>query len=65
MLVAEIGGGEIAGREVAAHEAPLTVDNMEGLSVTQDGGSTIVSLASDDNFSPLQRSLLLKFELRL
>jgi hypothetical protein len=65
LVVAEIGNSEIGGREVAALEAPLTVDNMEGLSVTREGGRTIVWLASDDNYSPLQRTLLLKFELRL
>jgi hypothetical protein len=35
---------------------------MEGLAVTQEGGRTIVWLASDDNLLPLQRTLLLKFE---
>lgn len=62
LVVAELRGGEIAGREVAALESPLPVDNMEGLSVTGEGGRTIVWLASDDNFNPLQRTLLLKFE---
>lgn len=43
---------------------PLTVDNMEGLAVVRgENGRTFVYLASDDNFSPLQRSLVLKFEL--
>jgi hypothetical protein len=56
--------GVIATREIAALAAPLTVDNMEAMSVTSEGGRTIVWLASDDNFSPLQRTLLLKFELR-
>jgi hypothetical protein len=42
---------------------PLAVDNMEGLAVRHDGGRTFVYLASDDNFSPLQRTIILKFEL--
>lgn len=42
---------------------PLSVDNMEGLAVRQAGGRTFVYMASDDNFSPLQRSIILKFEL--
>ena len=42
---------------------PLAVDNMEGLAVVRQGGRTFVYLASDDNFSPLQRTLILKFEL--
>ena len=56
-------GGTIAGREVAALRPPVSVDNMEALSVTVEHGRTIVWLASDDNFFPLQRTLLLKFEL--
>jgi hypothetical protein len=39
------------------------IDNMEGLSVHQAQGRTILSLVSDDNFSFLQRTLLLEFEL--
>ncbi len=49
--------------EVARLEAPLAVDNMEGLTVRREGSRTFVYLVSDDNFSPLQRTLLLKFEL--
>ncbi|HYN45551.1 MAG TPA: esterase-like activity of phytase family protein [Allosphingosinicella sp.] len=64
LVVADVGGGgTIEGREIAALEAPLAVDNMEALSVTVEDGRTIVWIASDDNFSPLQRTLLLKFEL--
>ncbi len=64
LVIAEIGGGgTIEGREIAALEPPLAIDNMEALSVTREGGRTIVWIASDDNFSPLQRTLLLKFEL--
>lgn len=39
------------------------IDNMEGLSVHQAQGKTILTLVSDDNFSFLQRTLLLEFEL--
>ena len=42
---------------------PLNVDNMEGLTIAREGGRTFVYLCSDDNFSPIQRTLLLKFEL--
>ena len=51
----------ITGREVAAFEGRVTRDNMEALSVTREGGRTIVWIASDDNYNPLQRTLLLKF----
>jgi hypothetical protein len=45
--------------------APLTVDNIEGVGVWQDGnGATRVLLLSDDNFNRReQRTLLLDFEL--
>ncbi len=39
------------------------VDNMEGLAVHAEAGRTILTLISDDNFSFLQRTLLLEFEL--
>ena len=56
-------GAVIEPREIARLEAPLTVDNMEALSVEIENGRTIVWLASDDNFLQLQRTLLLKFVL--
>lgn len=56
-------GATIEAREVADLRPPLTVDNMEALSVTREGGRTIVWIASDDNFTPLQQTLLLKFAL--
>ena len=64
LVIAGIGqSGTIEGREIAALEPPLTVDNMEALSITLEGARTILWMASDDNFSPLQRTVLLKFEL--
>jgi hypothetical protein len=36
---------------------------MEGLAVHREGGETILTLISDDNFSRLQRTLLLEFAL--
>jgi hypothetical protein len=40
------------------------IDNMEGLSVHRSaGGETVLTLISDDNFSILQRTLLLQFTL--
>jgi hypothetical protein len=54
---------EIRSREIAHLQSPITVDNMEALSITIENGRTIVWLGSDDNFIPLQRTLLLKFAL--
>jgi hypothetical protein len=39
------------------------IDNMEGISAHRSGGVTVLTLISDDNFSPLQRTLLLQFAL--
>jgi hypothetical protein len=40
------------------------IDNMEGLAIALDAsGRTVLTLISDDNFSILQRTLLLQFEL--
>lgn len=59
-------GGIIEASEVATLEAPLSVDNMEGLAITVENGRTIVWIASDDDFMAIFRqTLLLKFELRL
>lgn len=58
-----IAGTEFEGEEIADFRPPIAVDNMEALSVTREHGRTIVWIASDDNFSPLQRTLLLKFAL--
>lgn len=58
-------GAVLEGREVARFEAPLTVDNYEGLAITREGGATILWMVSDDNQMILERSLLLKFRLNL
>ena len=65
------GTGPLAPREIARFEAPLTVDNFEGIDARRDGsGRTLVYLISDDNncfkngFDPVpQRTLLLMFAL--
>jgi hypothetical protein len=49
--------------ELARLAPPLLVDNMEGLAVRQEADRTTVYLASDNNFNPLQETLLMKFEL--
>jgi hypothetical protein len=54
----------VEGREIAYLTPPLTVDNMEALGITRESEQTIVWLASDDNYFPLQRTLLMKFALR-
>ena len=39
------------------------IDNMEGISVHQSAGELVVTMISDNNFSVLQRTLLLQFTL--
>lgn len=58
-------GRLLAPRIIATLAPPMTVDNMEAIAVTREAGSTILWIASDDNFSALQRTLLLKFRLDL
>ena len=55
-------GRLIEGKEIADLARPLS-DNMEALSVTQEGGRTILWMASDNNYNSIQRTLLLKFAL--
>jgi hypothetical protein len=57
-------GRILEGRQIARIDPPLTIDNMEALAIGERGGRTIVWMASDDNFNPLQRTLLLEFELQ-
>lgn len=44
-------------------KSPIRVDNMEALAVTTEGEDIIVWIASDDNFSVVQETLLMKFRL--
>ncbi len=57
-------GAVVSGRELGRLEAPLAVDNFEGLAVRRDAlGRTLIYLVSDDNFNPHQRTLLMQFRL--
>ena len=56
-------GSVLTGSEIAHFDQPTNVDNMEALSVVRETGRTIVWIGSDDNFTALQRTLLLKFAL--
>lgn len=57
-------GAVMEGTEILRLSAPLPTDNWEGVAVTRWRDRTLVALVSDDNTSPLQRSMLLLFELR-
>lgn len=61
---AVVPGAVIHPTEVARFERSLTVDNFEGLAVRRDDRDRIlVYMVSDDNFSGLQRTLLMQFQL--
>ena len=57
-------GARLTGEELAFFRPPLAIDNMEALAVRRGpAGETLVYLMSDNNFNPIQRTLLLHFAL--
>ena len=57
-------GALIDGKPLIVADLAYQIDNMEGISAhTNAAGETILTLISDDNFSVLQRNLLLQFAL--
>lgn len=54
------------GAEIVAQLGPaLTVDNFEGLALREQYGRQFLYIISDNNFSKSQRSLLMKFEIKV
>jgi hypothetical protein len=57
-------GAVLDGAVLVEADMGYQIDNMEGVAVHRNAqGETILTLISDDNFSPLQRTLLLQFAL--
>jgi hypothetical protein len=56
-------GATLEGRTIVDLDLAEEIDNMEALAVHREGSRTILTIMSDDNFSSLQRTLLLEFEL--
>lgn len=56
-------GALVDGSILYESDAAQQIDNMEGLSVHREGLDTVLTLISDSNFSPLQRTILLEFAL--
>jgi hypothetical protein len=58
-------GAQVDGRVIFEADRAYATDNMEGIAVHRDPGTgeRVVTLISDDNFSPAQRTLLLEFTL--
>jgi len=63
-LAAVKPGALVDGAELIFADMAYQVDNMEGLSVHRAAdGALVLTVISDNNFSPLQRTLLLQFTL--
>lgn len=57
-------GAVVDGPALIVADMGYQIDNMEGLSVHKTAaGETVLTLISDDNFLPLQRTILLQFTL--
>ncbi len=57
-------GALIDGPALVEADLAFQIDNMEGIGIHRNAqGETIITLISDDNFSVLQRNLLLQFKL--
>lgn len=58
-------GRTIEGEVLLEATDRLNIDNMEAIAVHRGRtGETVLTLMSDDNFNPLQRSLIMQFALR-
>lgn len=60
------GGDRVEGDELASWAPPMLIDNFEGITARRGrDGETLIYLVSDDNFlAPIQRTLLVCFEIR-
>jgi hypothetical protein len=57
-------GAVLDGPQLIYADMGFQIDNMEGIAVHRErNGAHVLTLISDDNFSPLQRTLLLQFTL--
>jgi len=56
-------GAAVDGPALIEADMNYQIDNMEGLSVHRDGNALVLTLISDDNFSIIQRTLMLQFTL--
>jgi hypothetical protein len=59
-----VPGALLEGQMLISADMGFQIDNMEGLSVHRAAnGDTVLTLVSDDNFSLIQRTILLQFTL--
>ncbi|MBR9970646.1 esterase-like activity of phytase family protein [Magnetospirillum sulfuroxidans] len=60
IAAADLRGGRLEGEELVVLEPPLAVDNFEALAVRpRADGRLVATILSDDNFNPLQSTLML------
>jgi hypothetical protein len=58
-------GRRMVGTEIARFNRPLAFDNVEGVAARRGPqGETLLYFITDDNYSPVQRTLLQMFELK-
>ena len=58
-------GALIQGEVLLEANDSFTIDNMEAIAIHRDAsGETVLTLMSDDNFSPLQRTLIMQFTMQ-
>jgi hypothetical protein len=63
-LTSVTSGAVIDGPSIFEADLANEVDNMEGIDAHLTAeGETVLTMVSDDNFSPIQRTLLLQFTL--
>ncbi|WP_343207734.1 esterase-like activity of phytase family protein [Ancylobacter oerskovii] len=59
-----VDGARLSGEVLMEAHRAAAIDNMEALAVTRDAaGDILLTTLSDDNFSPLQKTVLLRFAL--
>jgi hypothetical protein len=64
VAIADIAPGALVdGPDLLFADSLYQIDNMEGLSIHNDADGIVLTLISDDNFSFLQRTVLLQFRL--
>jgi hypothetical protein len=57
-------GAVIDGKQILTADMGYQIDNLEGLGVHRgSNGEVVLTMVSDDNFSLLQRTILLQFAL--
>jgi len=59
-----VPGGLVDGPSIFEADFGHEIDNMEGIDAhVAEDGKTVLTMVSDDNFSPIQRTLILQFTL--